>query len=92
MRMPRPPFVPKTEEQRAALAALDEALRHAESEQARAREITDAASQRIWEAARAARAVGVSAKYIGEMTGRGRTTVHRHVPPPGHAHGDDLID
>ncbi len=83
MRMPRPPFVPKTEEQRAAIAALDQALQHAEAERERAKGITDAASEKVWQAARAARAVGVSAKYIGEVTGRGRTTVHRHVPPPG---------
>ncbi len=85
MRMPRPPFVPKTEEQRAALAALDEALEHAEAEKARAKAITDAATEKVWEAARVARGAGVSARYLADVTGKTPRTVHRHVPPPGQA-------
>ncbi len=76
MRMARPKFTPKTDGQRRAIAALKIEVKN-----------RDEADTRVWEAARAARAEGVTARYIGEITGRTERTVHRHVPAPD---GEDV--
>lgn len=70
MAMPRPKWTPTTEDQRRAIAALQDAVKH-----------RDQADELVWEAARTARGLGVPATFIGDVTNRGRTTVHRHIPP-----------
>ncbi|OFB42511.1 hypothetical protein E0F15_09540 [Frankia sp. B2] len=45
------------------------------------------AEERMWEAARAARAGGVPIDLVAALTRRGRTTVYRHLPL-----GQDLGD
>ena len=59
--MARPKWVPRTEGQQRAIAALEQAKQHA-----------DEADERMWKAARAARALGVPATFIAKKTGKTR--------------------
>ncbi len=89
MRMPRPKWEPQTEEQRRAIADIEAAVKEFDEAERRARELVKEARHKVWEAARAARELRVPARFIAGKTSRGRTTVHRHVPPPGQETGGE---
>ncbi|GAA1041852.1 hypothetical protein GCM10009557_66540 [Virgisporangium ochraceum] len=87
--MPRPKWVePENEEQRRAIADLEAAVKAFEDAEKQAKAIIDEARERVWAAARVARKLRVPARFIAGKTSRGRTTVHRHVPPPGQDAGE----
>jgi hypothetical protein len=75
-RVSRPPWTPKTDEQRQAIAALRRAVAAAN----RARKKADEADEEVWRLAQAARAVKVSATFIANEIGPNRATLYRHVP------------
>lgn len=67
--MARPKWVPKTDEQRDAVAAATRAAKRLE-----------AAEQALWDAIDAARKLRVPMTYLAEVVGRGRATLYRRSP------------
>ena len=69
MRVARPRWMPKTDEQRDAVAAATRAAKRLEAD-----ELV------LWKAIESARALRVPMTYLAEVVGRGRATLYRRAP------------
>lgn len=70
IRMPRPTWEPTTDEQRAALAAIDEAVTEA-------RKVEAEANAKVRQAIDRARTLGVPMREVVDRVGASRATVYR---------------
>jgi hypothetical protein len=71
MRVVRPKWTPRTEEQRRAIAAAKRAAKRA-----------DEAEGLMWDAVGTALDCDVPAAYMADVVGRSRTSLYRHIPRP----------
>lgn len=72
IRVPRPTWQPTTDEQRAALAAIDQAVTEA-------RQMETAAAEKVRQAIERARGIGVPMREVVKRVGAGRATVYRRL-------------
>lgn len=77
-RVPRHKWTPATDEQRRAIAAAKRAAAKAAR-----------ADAEVWAKVKAARELGVPARYLAQEISKGKTTVYRHTDSETEAGGSD---
>ena len=80
MRVPRPRWSPQTDEQRQAVADVEQAVAEATEIKAKAQSMNSEADGIVRAAVAAARKVGVPITLLSEKTRQSRVTIHKHLP------------